>query len=155
MKNKKLNFDLKAFAANITLDVFGYEKIIHQNAGRFLETYSKTLNSSPDKIQLWIKSDQELKCYLVAPDLDKKPVSIEELTSFFTGQQVSKGDRYCQIVENGISRFIREYCQKWQFNVNQVCFRLSFNDNQLSIKCYLKDKNVDQIAVKQIIKFLF
>lgn len=155
MKNKKLNFDLKAFAANITVDVFGYESSIHQNAGRFLETYSKTLNSSQDKIQLWIKSGQALTYCLVVTGIQQQIISSKELTSFFTGQQVSKGDRYCQIVENGIGRFIREYCQKWQFDENQVCFRLSFTDNQLFIKCYLNDKNVDQVAVKQIIKFLF
>ena len=125
MKKKKLNFDLKAFAANVTVDVFGYEKVINQNASHFLESYGQRLKTEKDKIQLWIKSDENLTCLLVIPQDQKQAIKIEELTGFFTGRQVSKEDPYCRIVENGISKFIREYCQKWQFDIKNICFTLA------------------------------
>ena len=155
MKNKKLNIDLKAFAANIVVDAFGYEEMITKNAMRYVEDYSNQLNVAANKVQLLIKPSDRLSYHLIASDHFNKPIGLEELTSFFTGDQVLKTDPICKRVENGINSFIEDYCKKWQFDRNQTSFYISVDNKQLFIKAYLNDKNIDQIAIKSIIKFLF
>ena len=85
-------------------------------------------------------------------------ISVLTLGTMTWGRQNTEAEGHAQMdyaVENGINSFIEDYCKKWQFDRNQTSFYISVDNKQLFIKAYLNDKNIDQIAIKSIIKFLF
>ena len=88
MKKNKVSIgqQLRDFAANIVVDPFGYEQIIHQNARNFAIAYSEGLSLPSDQIRLKIVSKRSLlQVYLYAADKVVKQVDLAELVSFFTG----------------------------------------------------------------------
>lgn len=155
MKKNRISIgqQIKDFAANIVVDPFGYEKIIHDNARNFAVSYSKELSVLPNDINLRIIHRKSLLlAFLYTKNKMIKQVELADLVSFFTGTKAS--ERLEQKVRKGIFQFIDDYT-KHNSNIppEAISFHIQSNEDQTYIEVFDAQRQVEQLDVKKLIKY--
>ena len=155
MKKNRISIgqQIKDFAANIVVDPFGYEKIIHDNARNFAVSYSKELSVLPNEIHLRIiRKRSLLQVFLYAKDKMVKQIELADLVSFFTGTNANA--RFEQKVRKGILQFIDDYT-KHNINIppETISFHIQSKEDRTYIEVFDAQGQIEQLGVKRLIKY--
>ena len=155
MKKNRISIgqQIKDFAANIVVDPFGYEKIIHNNARNFAVSYSKELSTLPNDINLRIIHKKSLLlAFLYAKDIRIKQVDLSDLVSFFTGTKANASLE--QKVTKGIFQFIDDYTKhNSSIPPEAISFHIRSNEDQTYIEVFKDQSSIEQLDVKKLIKY--
>ncbi|MDN5201160.1 hypothetical protein QQ008_07300 [Fulvivirgaceae bacterium BMA10] len=150
-QGKGIKGKLKEYMESVTIDVFGYEKIVDKSVQNFALETANIHGISPNKIFVRIiKPSEVLRVFLHAGGRQIKELTILELVHFFVGNSNPKtGSK----VAESVSRFLEGYANQKLIKVSQLQILISSSPKGSLVKSFNEQSFMEYIPVKFLIKY--
>ena len=153
-QNKKIGLrnKLKNLVDNLSVDLFGYEKIVGNNMVRYLEKASQ--NEKLPLKQMFVRittSGSTIMVFLHHKESCLREVASTELLAFFVSENTNRFG-----LESRISSRIKSYMQEFStlrnVDCNHLWFRISTNGSKLAIRAYNRVQYLEEVPIKTLVK---
>ena len=150
-EGKGIKKKLREYMDSVTIDVFGYEKIVDKSVQNFALQVANEHGISPNKIFVRIiKPNEALRVFLHAGGKQLKELTILELVQFFVGQ--SNPQTESKVAES-VSRFLDEYADQKLIKTSQLQVLISSSPKGSIVKSFHEQSFMEYIPVKFLIKY--
>lgn len=150
-----LSKKLKEAVADLSVDIFGYEKTVTSNIINHAEWYADKLRISREWLHLKIflhrgivKSflhDERRALIMLAP---------KELASFFMNESlVILDENISEKVTYGIESYLKDYALKECIPLEYLRVRIDFKEQEILVNMYSYATHLETIPFKKIIKY--
>lgn len=155
MKKKKLNIRKRItnYMEDVTIDVFGIEKKVHENVKDYMEEMAKKYRVPVKHLNVRISQpDQELEADVYHFDQRIKSTSYQELANFFLGEGVSEILDLEKKIKESIAKYLTTYAIEHAVSRPLLVVRIDLRGDQAQAKAYDRSELLNVIPIKHLIK---
>lgn len=153
-KKGKLNTKLKGALTNLSVDIFGYEKMVTKSIIHRTENISKRLEIPAERLYIRIfQKDHTIKPFLYDQSKLLTSIPTGELTYFFLEEQIAQLGDYQNKVAFSIKQYLKEFAAANLIEEESVCIWIHVKDNEVQVRAFQDEEFIKQIPLKSLIKF--
>ncbi len=153
-KGSTLGKKLKGALTDVSVDVFGYEKIVKKNILHRTNYISKRLEIPSERIYIRIfQKDHTIKSFLYN---QRKPIAripTGELTYFFLEEHLAQLGGFQNKVAFSIKKYLKELATANHIEEESVRIIIHVKDNEVYINAFHNEAFIKLIPLKSLIKF--
>ncbi len=150
---KGIKKKLQAYMETVTIDLFGYEKIVNKSVRTYAEKIANEQGVNAKQVYVRIIKPAELRVFLHVSGKLLKELTIRELVHFFVGPGALKSSHTESKVVSSVSKFFSDYSKKKHFDVDKVQVLISSNAEGALVKSFYEQSFIEEIPVKFLIKY--
>ncbi len=150
-----LGSKLKEAVADLTVDVFGYEKSVTQNILKHAEWYSDRLRIPRDKLHLRVFQHREgVRAFLHDGSRALILLNPKELAAFFMDiSLITLDDSISNKVVLGVKTYLKEYSSKEHIPLEYLRIRIGIHNDEIRVQSYSYSTPLESIPLKKLIKY--
>lgn len=159
MKNKKqqnrnLSAKLKGALTDLSVDIFGYEKMVSKNI--ISRTTFISNHIQVPKEQLFIRIFQvehKIKSLLYDKDKPLSTIPTEGLTYFFLDEQTAALGSIKNKIAFSIKQYLKDFAEANRIDDHSVRIWIHVKDEQVHVRAFHNEEFIKQIPLNSIIKY--
>lgn len=153
-KNAALGNKLKGAIAEISIDVFGYEKKISQNIISYTEHIAQWYVIPVERIYLRIyQEEHKVISFLFNQDALLKNIPTDELSYFFLEDSIAALPNVRNKIAFSIKRYLKEFATANKISEQEVQIWLNVKNEVVTVKAFHKDIYIKEISLLSLIKY--
>lgn len=153
-KNAALGNKLKGAIAEISIDVFGYEKKISQNITSYTERIARRYVIPMERIYLRIyQEEHKVISYLFNQDVVLKNIPTDELSYFFLEDSIAALPNVRNKIAFSIKRYLKEFATANKICEQEVQIWLNVKNEVVTVKAFHKENYIKEISLLSLIKY--
>ncbi|WP_010180404.1 hypothetical protein [Aquimarina agarilytica] len=150
-----LSKKLKEAVADLSVDIFGYEKTVRSNIINHTCWYSDKLRISSERLQLRIFLHRgSVKAFLHDEKRALMVLTPKELVPFFMDTSlVELDERLSKKVVSGIVSYLKNYATNENIPLEYLRVRIGVKEQEIQVNMFSYATHLETIPLKQIIKY--
>jgi hypothetical protein len=153
-KNVALTNKLKGAIAEISIDVFGYEKKISQNIISYTEHIATWQQIPVERLYLRIYQQQhKVLSYLYDQDELMKEIPTDELAYFFLEDSIAGLPNVRNKIAFSIKKYLKEFATANHICDQDVQIWLNVKQRVVTVKSFHNENYIKEISLLSLIKY--
>ncbi|MEQ3656483.1 MAG: hypothetical protein ABNH00_11520 [Dokdonia sp.] len=153
-KDSSLSKKLKGALTDLSVDIFGYEKMVTKNITHRTDFISKRLEIPRERLYIRIfQKNHSIKSFLYDQSKPITTIPTGELTYFFLEEQIAQLGDYQNKVAFSIKQYLKEFATANRIDEESVRIWIHVKDNQVQVRAFQDEEFIKQIPLKSLIKF--
>lgn len=153
-KNAALTNKLKGAIAEISIDVFGYEKKISHNIKTYTQQIATWQQLPVERLYLRIYQEQhKVHSYLYNQDVPLKKIPTDELAYFFLEESIAALPNVRNKIAFSIKKYLKEFATANQICEQDVQIWLNIKQDVVTVKAFHKKTYIKEISLLSLIKY--
>lgn len=153
-KNASLSKKLKGALTDLTVDVFGYEKMVTENFTNRTNYISKRLQIPKDRLYIRIfQKDHIIRSFLYNQSKPVSAIPTEELTYFFMEEQTAQLGSVQNKVAFSIKQYLKEFAEANRIDQESVCIWIHVKEDKVQVRAFQNGEFIKQIPLNSLIKY--
>tara|TARA_R110002049_G_scaffold113040_2_gene263034 strand:+ start:2711 stop:3196 length:486 start_codon:yes stop_codon:yes gene_type:complete len=153
-KNGSLGKKLKGALTDLSVDIFGYEKMVTKNIINQTGGFSERLQIPQERLYIRIfQKGHIIKSFLY--DQSKPIIAIPtgELPYFFMEEQLASLGDYKNKVAFSIKKYLKEFSDANRIDEESVCIWIHVKDNKVNVRAFQGEEFIKALPLNSLIKY--
>ncbi|WP_430409198.1 hypothetical protein [Kordia sp.] len=158
---KKSNNSLATFSqkvkdavTDLSVDVFGYQKIVTKNIITNIEFISN--KTKIPKARLFLKiyqKDHSIKAFLFDQSKAIQAIPTKELANFFIDRETAELSRIQNKIAFSIKKYLNDFSVKNNLDIEKLAIWIYVKNEEVIIHAFHNDQFISKISMGSLIKF--
>lgn len=159
MKNKKkptrrLGAKLKDALTDLSVDIFGYEKLVSKNIISRTTAISNRIQVPKERLFLRIfQVEHKIKSFLYDNDKPISAIATEDLTYFFLDEQTAALGSVKNKVVFSIKQYLKDFAEANRIDQHSVRIWIHVKDEKVYVRAFQNEEFIKQIPLNTLIKY--
>ncbi|WP_407264916.1 hypothetical protein R5N98_12680 [Tenacibaculum maritimum] len=153
-KNGALGRKLKGALTDLSVDIFGYEKMVTKNIVNRTDYISKRLEISKERLYIRIfQKNHSIKSFLYDKDKPITAIPTGELTYFFLEEQIAQLGDYQNKVAFSIKKYIKEFADANRMDEESIRIWIHVKDAKVYVRAFQGEEFIKALPLNSLIKY--
>lgn len=154
-KNKKTGIGnrIRNYMKNVTVDVFGYEKIVTDNITNYFKEVAEKYDVEPSSINVRICKKPNLTAHVYNGNVIAEIATTPELINFFMGKGSNELFDLEKKVETNVSNYLSDYAAVTGIQANNVVINISKPAQEVMVIAYHNSRFIEVLELSGLIKY--
>ena len=153
-KNGALGKKLKGALTDLSVDIFGYEKIVAKNIIHRTTYISKRLEIPRERLYIRIfQKNHVIKSFLYDQNKPITAIPIGELTYFFMEEQLASVGDFQNKVAFSIKQYLKEFADANRINEESARIWIHVKDNKVHVRAFQGEEFIKALPLNSLIKY--
>lgn len=159
MKNKKqqnrnLSAKLKGALSDLSVDIFGYEKMVSKNILNRTTYISNHIQVPKERLFIRIfQVEHKIKSLLYDKDKPLSTIPTEDLTYFFLDEQTAALGSIKNRIAFSIKQYLKDFAEANRIDDHSVRIWIHVKDEQVHVRAFHNEEFIKQIPLNSLIKY--
>ncbi len=159
MKNKKqqnrnLSAKLKGALTDLSVDIFGYEKMVSKNIISRTTYISNRIQVPKERLFIRIfQVEHKIKSLLYDKDKPLSTIPTEDLTYFFLDEQTAALGSIKNKIAFSIKQYLKDFAEANRIDDHRVRIWIHVKDEQVHVRAFHNEEFIKQIPLNSLIKY--
>lgn len=159
MKNKSkqngtLSAKLKGALTDLSVDIFGYEKMVSKNIIGRTTHISNRIQVPKERLFLRIfQVEHKIKSFLYDKDKPISAVPTEDLTYFFLDEQTAALGSVKNKVAFSIKQYLKDFAEANRIDEHALRIWIHVKDKKVFVRAFHNEEFIKQIPLNSLIKY--
>ncbi|MEQ3664191.1 MULTISPECIES: hypothetical protein [Flavobacteriaceae] len=149
-----LSKKLKGALTDLTVDIFGYEKMVTKTITNRTNYISNRLQIPKDRLYIRIfQKDHIIRSFLYNQSKPVSAIPTQELTYFFMEEQLAQLDNVQNKVAFSIKQYLKEFAEANRIDEESVRIWIHLKDDKVQVRAFQNEEFIKQIPLNSLIKY--
>lgn len=159
MKNKTkqngtLGAKLKDALTDLSVDIFGYEKMVSSNIIKRTCYISNRLQIPEERLFIRIfQVEHKIKALLYDKDKPLSTIPTEDLTYFFLDEQTATVGSIKNKIAFSIKQYVKDFAEANRIDEHSVRIWIHVKDKNVHVRAFQNEEFIKQIPLNSLIKY--
>lgn len=159
MKNKKqqnrnLSAKLKGALTDLSVDIFGYEKMVSKNILNRTTYISNRIQVPKERLFIRIfQVEHKIKSLLYDKDKPLSTIPTEDLTYFFLDEQTATLGSIKNKIAFSIKQYLKDFAEANRIDDHSVRIWIHVKDEKVHVRAFHNEEFIKQIPLNSLIKY--
>jgi len=148
--SKKLNGAL----TDLSVDIFGYEKMVTKNIINRTDLISKRLRVPRERLYIRIfQKNNKIKSFLYDQSKPLAAIPTEELAYFFIEEPMAKLNNTQNKISHSIKQYLKEFANANRIHEESVRVWIHINEEKVVVRAFQDEEFIKAIPLNSLIKY--
>lgn len=153
-KDTSLGKKLKGALTDLSVDVFGYEKMVTKNIINRTDYISKRLHVPRERLYIRIfQKEHKIKSFLYDQNKPLTAIPTEELAYFFMEEQMAKLSNTQNKISNSIKQYLNEFANANRIHEERVRVWIHIKEEKVVVRAFQDEEFIKAIPLNLLIKY--
>ena len=153
-KKSSIATKVKEAFSDISVDIFGYEKMITKNILRHTEHISKNLHIPSERLFIRIfQKEHTLGVFLYDQTKPLQAISTKELCYFFLDQATASMENIHNKMGFSIKKYLKEFADANRMDPERVRIWIHTKDGKVIVRAFDNNQYIKEIPLPSLITF--
>lgn len=149
-----LSKKLKGALTDLSVDIFGYEKMVTKNIVNRTDYISKRLRVPRERLYIRIfQKDNKIKSFLYDQNKPLTIIPTEELAYFFMEEQMAKLSNTQNKISHSIKQYLKEFATANRIHEERVRVWIHIKEEKVVVRAFLDEEFIKAIPLNSLIKY--
>ncbi len=153
-KRSILGLKLKNVLADLSVDIFGYEKQVTQTLSSRMGYISKQLEIPEDALSLRIfQKEHVIKAFLYVQNTPLTDIPTGQLTHFFMPEALADMAIYQNRAAFSIKQYLKEFSETHHMATDSACIWIQVKDSRVEVSAFQDEDFITHLPLQTLIKY--
>ena len=153
-QKRSLSDKLKGAVTDLSVDIFGYEKMVSKNIIRRTTYISQRLKVPKERLFIRIfQSNHQIKSFLYDKDKPLSIIATEDLSYFFLDEQTASLGSLKNKIAFSIKQYLKDFAEANRIDEQSVRIWIHIKDEQVQVRAFQNEEFIKEISLNSLIKY--
>lgn len=149
-----LSSKLKDALTDISVDIFGYEKMVSANIINRTIYLSERIKVPKERLFLRIfQTNHQIKSFLYNNDTPITAIATEDLAHFFLNNQMANTGSVKHKIAFSIKQYLKDFAVANRTEEENICIWIHVKDDKVQVRAFQNDSFVKHLSLHSLIKY--
>lgn len=153
-RGTSLGNKLKGALTDLSVDIFGYEKMVTKNILGHTDRISQKLTIPRESLYIRIfQKNGVVRAFLYDRDRPLNAISIDELAYFFINPDTAGLLNVQSKIALSIKKYLKEFAEANRLHRESVRIQISVKDEKVNVRAFFNNDFIKEIPLDSLIKY--
>ena len=149
-----LSKKLKGAITDLSVDIFGYEKMVTKNIISRTDFISKRLQVPRERLYIRIfQKEHKVKSFLYDQNKPLTTIPTEELAYFFMEEQMAKLSNTQNKISHSIKQYLKEFASANSIHEERVRVWIHIKEEKVVVRAFQDEEFIKALPLNSLIKY--
>ncbi|MFY0689107.1 MAG: hypothetical protein JXQ90_18200 [Cyclobacteriaceae bacterium] len=151
---RDIKSEIRSYMKKVKVELFGYEKIVTESVGKFIEGEAVQLQVLSNQVSVNItQPNATIRVFLHANGQMQRELTMYELITFFVGSETASFPQVVVKVTTGIKAFITDYTSRRSIDSSELLVCIKFTNDRIVVQSFSQTGLIEELPVSDLIDF--
>lgn len=153
-QNSTIKAKLKGALTDLSVDIFGYEKMVSKNIIKRTTYISNRIHIPKERLFIRLfQTEHQIKSLLYDNDKPLSSIPTEDLTYFFLDEQTASLGSIKNKIAFSIKQYLKDFAEANRIDDHSVRIWIHVKDEKVHVRAFQNEEFIKQIPLNSLIKY--